>query len=154
MLHTIRGLRIPIRSSDISELSENYSGATLPLILMDMKDCGLFSGKLPIEYWERIIDGDRIKSDWTWLMAYEGIRNNWLRDISGVLRDDFFKTLNKYNISFYDRSKNVENTAKTIRIKNIERIFHTLKSEALLKFLRNIRTDDFGEVRTIPFDDY
>lgn len=144
LIYTIRGLKQKLKSKKISELIGSHAGSTLPLILLDMKQQGLFPQKLPNEHWEGMIDDQRVRSDWIWLLAYEGIRKRWLSDRKGVLKRPFFKAMHDRNVVFYDPRKNVDRSTKVIREK---RATSKQQNFEVLAFLRNIRGFDL-------FDDH
>ncbi|MBY5769584.1 RNA-directed DNA polymerase [Rhizobium leguminosarum] len=115
LLHTLRGLRIKFASKKLAELSENYQGATLPLMLLDMKVKGVFCSGLPTGVWETAITADTIRHDWTWLLGYEAFRRGWLQDTNGLLADPLFVPLANRGVVFYDDTKNVKTTASLRR---------------------------------------
>lgn len=142
-LYTLRGLKFPLNSKPISELMEFHSGSAIPLVLLDMKRKGLNVQKLPISKWENMIDEYRVEHDWVWLLAYEGIRHGWLKDIKGTMTKRFFAPMKTRNVIFYDDTKNVTKSvkAKKDRIQRARR-----ESVAVSVLIRNMRGIlDFGD---------
>lgn len=75
LMYALRGLKTPINSLKISELAEENSSSALALIMLDMKDKGLFVRKLPVNEWESKITIENIYTGPHWLLGYEGIRH-------------------------------------------------------------------------------
>ncbi|TAK08846.1 MAG: RNA-directed DNA polymerase [Rhizorhabdus sp.] len=127
-IYTLRGLNIALNSRNICETMKYYPSSAIALILLDMESKGLCARRLPKDTWEQNISKEKVRTDWIWLLAYEGIRHGWLRDTSGVMADSLFAPLSKRNIVFYDPRRNVPKTEKTVKIraasrrKNVERI--------------------------------
>jgi hypothetical protein len=107
LIYTIRGLRQYLRRSRMAEILKEYSGACIPLVVLDMESKGLVNFRIPKEVWESSFDGDRVRSDWSWLLAYEAIRKGWLVDKHGILRLPFFSEMDTRDVVFYDPKKNV-----------------------------------------------
>lgn len=132
LLHTLRGLRIKFVSKKLSELSESYQGATLPLILLDMKAKGVFCSGLPTGTWEASITADTIRHDWTWLLGYEAFRRGWLHDTHSLLADPFFAPLISRGVIFYDDAKSVKTVASIRRKRVAKRKMSNQLAEAML----------------------
>lgn len=142
LLHTLRGLRIKFVSKKLAELSEVYQGATLPLMLLDMKAKGIFCSGLPTAAWEASITADTIRHDWTWLLGYEAFRRGWLQDVNNLLADPFFAPLISRNIVFYDDAKNVKTTA-SIRRKRVAKRKTSNRLAAAMLFQLAARASSF-----------
>lgn len=106
-IYTLRGLKIKSSSRKIAEGMEIYSGAAIPLILLDMQANDLFLSKLPVGKWEAAVHPDTILTDPIWLLGYEGIRKGWLADINGSMSTPFFDAMNQRDVVFYDPTRNV-----------------------------------------------
>lgn len=133
-IYTIRGMHARCDSSRIAELAEDYRGAIVPLILLDMKNRNLFRHKLSVDIWQDRISRESITSDSTWLLAFEGIRNGWLADRRNVMQTPFFRSLMDENVQFYDRSKNVKRSTAVKRRRFEERtIFGRMLRDAILR---------------------
>ena len=74
--------------------------AAIALILLDMKSKGLCIGKLPTQVWEGKISEDSVKSDWTWLLAYEAYRHGWMVDHNKLLNKSLFKAMASRKVVF------------------------------------------------------
>jgi len=98
----------------------------------------------PIEVWESEVNADSALSDWSWLFAYEGIRNGWLQDINGTMSSPFFKAMSDRNVIFYDPSKNVQKSESVKRKRNFERKEQNHEVTLFLEMLRgvNFETND------------
>jgi hypothetical protein len=133
-VYTLRGMRTACKSTRLSELVEHFRGSTLPLLLLDMKNSGLFNRKLPIGTWERQISKESILTESSWLLAYEGYRNGWLVDKSRAMGGPFFRTLADRNVVFYDRTKNVKRSSsiKRLRAQRQKSVFADLRRALLL----------------------
>jgi hypothetical protein len=107
MLYTLRGLKTPFQSKRISQHMEYHFGSVIPIVLLDMKDKYLFKSKLPVAKWEAQINKEQIRKDWSWLLAYEGIRHGWLKDKKHVMNEQFFNAMQSRGVEFYDEKKNV-----------------------------------------------
>lgn len=127
MMYTLRGLKTPFQSKSIADQMEFHIGSSIPIVLLDMKNKGLFKSVLPIANWEKQLDGDRIRKDWIWLLAYEGIRNGWLKDKKSIMSKSFFEPMITRNVQFYDPSKNVPKIAAAHR-KRMNAIKSSIKS--------------------------
>lgn len=93
LLYTLRGLKCPLSSKAISEAAETTASSSLGLVLLDMQSKGLCIRSLPKAEWENSITDDRVRSDWIWLLAYEGFRHCWLSDKKGLMAKSFFKPM-------------------------------------------------------------
>jgi len=136
LLYTIRGIKRPICSKRIAELSEITPSSTLALLLLDMRSRNIFINSLPTASWESQVTPDRIRSDWIWLLGYEGIRNGWLNDRMNAMNDPFFRALNKFNVSFYDRQRNIMASKAYVRQRQISQ---KLNFQALQRLMLTLR---------------
>ena len=107
LLFTLRGLKCPINTRSICEATENIQSATIPLLMLDMNSKGLVHWKLPIGVWQSQITKESIRTDWTWLLAYEGIRNGWLSDPHNLMNEPLFEPLNRRGITFYNSDASI-----------------------------------------------
>lgn len=140
LLYTLRGLKKPIKSSRIMKYAENVQSSSIRLLLLDMTSKDLCVTPAPAEKWENEINEQRILSDWSWLAAYEGIRNGWLKDKQRVMARPFFKAMNSRNVVFYDPRRNVRKSASVKRDRNRER---RQQNREVLSFLEALRGVDF-----------
>ena len=81
---------------------EYHFGSVIPIVLLDMKDKYLFKSKLPVAKWEAQINKEQIRKDWSWLLAYEGIRHGWLKDKKHVMNEQFFNAMQSRGVEFYE----------------------------------------------------
>lgn len=114
VLYTMRGLKKPFSASRIMDQVENVSSSAVRLLMLDMRDKGICTSRLPIQKWEAEVSEERVLSDWTWLYAYEATRRGWIGDPKNILNKPFFKPMHDRNVVFYDPSKNVRNS-KTVK---------------------------------------
>lgn len=142
LLYTLRGLRQCINSKAICDASARVQSATIALILMDMNSKNLISSELPIDEWQSQISEDSILSDWTWLMAYEGIRHGWLSDEHNLMEKPLFKPLDRQKIMFYNPNKKFSASANARKKRVKKREVFEVKD-----FLEDIR-----EIEIIDFD--
>lgn len=140
ILYTLRGLKKPIKSSKIMKFAEAVQSSTIRLLLLDMSSKGLCVTPAPVKKWEEEINEERVLSDWSWLVAYEGIRKGWLRDIHGLMAKPFFKAMSDRDVVFYDPKKNVKTSSSVKRARNRERHEQNLE---VLTFLEAIRGVEF-----------
>jgi hypothetical protein len=139
LLHTIRGLKQPLKSKAVVELIGKSAGAVLPIILLDMKHNGLVPATLPTARWEAMISEDRIRTDWSWLLAYEGIRHGWLSDPKGVAAGAFFKPMYDRNVVFYDPKKNVVSSTRASKARWARVRRESVEVLRFLQFVRGFR---------------
>lgn len=142
LLYALRGLKRPFQSKYICETSEYTQSSALALVLLDIKHKGLGVGSLPKAEWEAQISEDRVLSDWSWLLAYEGFRHGWLSDGKGLLKKPFFKPLFDRNIVFYDSDKNIETSKSFVAKRRRLRKIQNLEIKLLFEDIRGI---DLGE---------
>lgn len=116
-LYTLRGLKIGVNSSLISELSEVTPSSSLALVLLDLDSRGQWVRQLPKTTWEAGITKERVRCDWIWLLAYEGFRKGWLKDTRGVMGDGFFAPMSARDVVFYDPKRNVRPTSKVVKLR-------------------------------------
>jgi hypothetical protein len=140
LLHTIRGLRMPIRSKVISEHVEAIKSSALGLLLLDLRQSGIFVNKLPTAQWEAQINEENVASTWLWLLGYEGIRLGWLADKNNIMRQPLFHEMNTRNVVFYDERRNVPKLVNVVRRRSAA--IKVRKSD-LIHFLRKMRGLDF-----------
>jgi hypothetical protein len=143
LIYTLRGLRIPLNSRRVAELSELIPSSVLSLILLDMKHKGLCVQSLPKSSWVAQISADRVEKDWIWLLAYEGIRHGWLPDPKGVMNKPFFQAMAARNIIFYDERKNVPPSASFVRTKKRARKQDNLDTKKLLSSIRGFNSPGY-----------
>ena len=141
-IYTLRGLKVALHSKKICDLIEATASSALALILLDMKDKGLCIGSLPTTEWSNLITEERVRSDWSWLLAYEGIRHGWLNDPNSVMGGPFFQAMASRNVVFYDSTRNVPTLAKVVRDRNQ---FRKSQFAAVQKFIQHLRGFEFGE---------
>ncbi|HEY8098902.1 MAG TPA: RNA-directed DNA polymerase [Methylobacter sp.] len=143
LIYTLRGLRYPLRSKYISETIETVSSSALALILLDMNSKGLCAFRLPDVEWTRRITGDSVKSDWIWLLGYEGIRHGWLADPHNVMAEPFFRAMASRHVAFYDPKKNVPSSRKIVELRKRSHRSYALEAQKLLQELREIKFVDY-----------
>jgi len=141
-IYTLRGLKIPLRSKKIRDLIRTTESSALALILLDMRDKELFGYSLPTSEWSNLITEERVRSDWLWLLAYEGIRHGWLSDPNGVMAGPFFRAMASRNVAFYDPTRNVPTLAKVVR-EGIQS--RKDQSATVQRFIQDLRGFEFGE---------
>ncbi|ESZ74261.1 hypothetical protein X726_22580 [Mesorhizobium sp. L103C105A0] len=140
LLYTLRGLKCPLSSKVISDAAETTASSSLGLVLLDMQSKGLCIRSLPKAEWENSITDDRVRSDWIWLLAYEGFRHGWLNDKKGLMAKSFFKPMASRNVVFYDPKKNVqksEKIVKAVRGASVRNAFAVAKMFETLRGLNN-----------------
>jgi hypothetical protein len=127
----------------ISTLSEITPSSSLALILLDMKSKGLFVGALPIDKWNSDINRESVKTDWMWLLGYEGIRHGWLSDKTKVMDDAFFKAMASRNVAFYDPTKNVTRSTSVNKWRWLFRKQQRKETQKILNAIRNVQEEDY-----------
>ena len=140
LLYTLRGLKKPIKSSKIMKYAESVQSSAIRLLLLDMSSKGLCVTPDPAQKWEEEINEERVLSDWSWLVAYEGIRKGWLKDKHGLMAKPFFKAMSDRDVVFYDPSKNVRTSASVKRDRSRER---REQNREVVSFLEALRGVDF-----------
>lgn len=135
LLYTLRGLEQCIDSKIIRNASAEIQSAAIALVLMDMDSRGLILGKLPVNNWQSQISEDSVLSDWTWLMAYEGIRHGWIADEHNLMEKAFFKPLISQKVKFYDPNKTLLSTNIRKKQATKKRNLHEAKN-----FLEGVRS--------------
>lgn len=138
-IYTIRGLGIHINIRKIAEIAKTIPSSALALVLLDLDSRGLCAGKLPKDHWESEISKDRVKSDWIWLLAYEGFRHGWLKDSHGIMNEPFFHAMHSRGVRFYDPKRNVRKTAATVKRRALLRKW---SRAAIAQYLLNSRGFD------------
>lgn len=143
LLYTLRGLKQHIKSEIVCSESGKTQSAAIALILMDMNSRGLVLKKLPVTEWLSQISRDSIYSDWTWLMAYEGIRHGWLPDNSNLMKQPLFKPLISRDIVFYDPNRNISTSANATAKRERVRKRNLSEIKGLLKDIREVEIADY-----------
>ena len=140
LIYTLRGLKKPIKSAKLMKYAENVQSSAIRLLLLDMTSRGLCITPAPAQKWEAEISEDRVLADWTWLMAYKGIRKGWLKDTKGLMAKPFFKAMADKDVVFYDPSKNVKKSASVKRERNRER---REQNQEVFRFIDALRRVEF-----------
>lgn len=138
ILYTMRGLKKPFSASRIMDQVESVSSSAIRLLMLDMRDKGICTSRLPVQKWETEVSEERVLCDWTWLYAYEAMRRGWIGDPKGILSKPFFKPMHERNIVFYDPSKNVRNSKAVKREQAKLRNQQNVEAVALLSSLRGV----------------
>ena len=120
--------------------AESVQSSAIRLLLLDMSSKGLCVTPDPAQKWEEEINEERVLSDWSWLVAYEGIRKGWLKDKHGLMAKPFFKAMSDRDVVFYDPSKNVRTSARVKRDRSRER---REQNREVVSFLEALRGVDF-----------
>ena len=110
--------------------------AAIALILLDMKSKGLCIGKLPTQVWEGKISEDSVKSDWTWLLAYEAYRHGWMVDHNKLLNKSLFKAMASRKVVFYDPKRNISTSSSEAGNRSTKRKNSIAEVKKLLVRLR------------------
>ncbi|WP_426164043.1 RNA-directed DNA polymerase [Sandarakinorhabdus sp. DWP1-3-1] len=137
LLFTLRGLKQTVTSRILYDSLVNTQSSALALTMLDMNSQGLCRRRLPISAWEACVTEDRVKTEPTWLMAYEGIRHGWLADPRSVMTKPFFQSMASRNVVFYDERRNVTKTEKTVKLRGIARKIDNLEISSLMFQLRH-----------------
>lgn len=140
LLYTLRGLKKPIKSLKIMRYAENVQSSAIRLLLLDMSSKGLCITPAPTQKWEEEFNEKSVLSDWSWLVAYEGIRKGWLKDRHNLMAKPFFRAMYSRDIVFYDPSKNVRKSASVKRDRSRQR---REQNQEVLSFLEALRGVDF-----------
>lgn len=143
LVYTLRGLKVSLHSKKISELMDVTSSSALALILLDMKNKGLCHSNLPIDQWESQCTKERVKSDWIWLLAYEGIRHGWLSNSTNVMADPFFQSMATRNVVFYDPKRNVQKSTSIVQMRNHSRRRERGEMQRIIRYLRGFQFDEY-----------
>ena len=143
LLYLLRGLRRPIGSKVITELTEQLPSSSLALVLLDMKEKGIWSGALPTESWEKMISQESMLSSWIWLLAYEGFRNGWLRDGKTLMSKKFLKPMAEKNVVFYDPKRNIKKSQKAVEMSNKRRRGDIAEAQRILIDLREVMAQEY-----------
>ncbi|WP_337248798.1 RNA-directed DNA polymerase [Rhodovulum sulfidophilum] len=138
LLYTLRGLKRPVDIRSLKELIADVESAAIALILLDMKSKGLCIGKLPTQVWEDKISEDSVKSDWTWLLAYEAYRHGWMVDHNKLLNKPLFKAMSSRNVIFYDPKRNINTSSSESDKRSVRRKRSLLEVKTLLESLRGV----------------
>lgn len=144
LLFAIRGLKRPLSLKLICDAIEDTPSSTIALLLLDMQSQGILLSQLPKQTWEMRVTEERVKSDWSWLVAYEAIRRGWLRDPKGVLGKPFFAALNSRNIRFYDPSRNVLFSRAHVKARRIAGRRDAKAAKKLVMQLRGLTSSVYG----------
>lgn len=138
LLYTLRGLKRPVDIRPIKELIAEVESAAIALILLDMKSKGLCIGKLPTQVWEGKISEDSVKSDWTWLLAYEAYRHGWMVDHNKLLNKPLFKAMASRKVVFYDPKRNINTSSSEADNRSTRRKRSMAEVKKLLESLRGV----------------
>ncbi|MFP7572472.1 RNA-directed DNA polymerase [Marivita sp. S2033] len=138
LLYTLRGLKRPVDIRSLKDLIANVESASIALILLDMKSKGLCIGKLPTLVWEDKISENSVKSDWTWLLAYEAYRHGWLADRNKLLDKPLFKAMSSRNVVFYDPKRNINTSSSEADNRSTRRKRSMAEVKKLLESLRGV----------------
>lgn len=134
LLYTIRGLKKPFYSSRIITNAENIPSSVVRLLLMDMKNKGIYLSRLPIKRWEQEVSKEGILTGWSWLYAYEAIRKGWMNDHHNLLSEPFFGAMHQRNVVFYKPDMNVKDS------KAVKKAHYTIKKQYYLKVKKYLDT--------------
>lgn len=138
LLYTLRGLKRPVDIRSLRDLIADVESASIALILLDMKSKGLCIGKLPMQVWEDKISENSVKSDWTWLLAYEAYRHGWLADRNKLLDKPLFKAMSSRNVVFYDPKRNINTSSSEADKRSTRRKRSMAEVKKLLESLRGV----------------
>jgi len=138
LLYTLRGLKRPVDIRSLKDLIADVESAAIALILLDMKSKGLCIGKLPTQVWEGKISEDSVKSDWTWLLAYEAYRHGWMVDHNKLLNKPLFKAMSSRNVVFYDPKRNINTSSSEADNRSTRRKRSMAEVKKLLESLRGV----------------
>jgi hypothetical protein len=139
LLYTLRGLKKPIKSLKLMRYAESVQSSAIRLLLLDMTSKDLCVTPAPAQKWENELDEESVLSNWSWLVAYEGIRNGWLKDKHDLMDEPFFKAMNDRDVIFYDPSRNVRKSESVKRDRSRERYE---QNQEMLSFLESLRGVD------------
>ena len=143
LLYALRGLRRPVGSKLITELTEYLPSSAVALVLLDMKEKGIWSGALATGSWEAMISQEKTLSSWIWLLAYEGFRNGWLSDKRNLMSKKFFKPMAERSVVFYDPRRTVMKSQRIVEFSSKRRRQDAIEARRILVNLRGIIADDY-----------
>lgn len=138
LLYTLRGLKRPVDIRSLKELIADVESAAIALILLDMRSKRLCIGKLPTQVWEGKISEDSVKSDWTWLLAYEAYRHGWMVDHNTLMNKPIFKAMSSRNVVFYDPKRNINTSSSESNHRSTKRKRSMVEVKKLLESLRGV----------------
>lgn len=141
LLYTLRGLKISISDKHLVDLCTTVRSSAIALTILDMNSKGLLNCPLPTEKWSDQISEHSIHTDWTWLLAYEGMRRGWLPDNDGLMTKPFFSEMNSRGIVFYDERRNVKKRQESVKIKRIVRRQSRFEVKNFMLAIREIDFD-------------
>jgi hypothetical protein len=141
ILHTFRGLRHPVnvRKLPLFENPLQNKSSAISLVLLEMNNSGLVIGSLPIQNWENQITEELVLRDQSWLLAYEGIRNGWLKDINNLKDTPFFRPMYDNGVTFYDPKRNIKKPEIFQQAQHKRRQANIREAKFILSILRQTR---------------
>lgn len=142
LVYTMRGINVPLKSKVFSEIIETTQSSALALILLDMKHRGLFPRKLPVQKWEMDFTLNRVQTDWSWLLSYEGIKHGWLADPHKLMNKPFFQAMRSRDVVFYDPKRNVKRTIKVVQLRRRQQQKNKLFTFRMINEIRGFEFDD------------
>lgn len=142
LLTTLRGLKRPVALKRLCQAAPYLQNSSIILTLLDIRSKGLGVGKLPTDTWTDNATPDRVRTDWSWLYAYEGIRHGWIQDKHNLMAGPFFEPMKKRDITFYDPARNVV-TSLAARRKAMQ--LRKRQISEMRKMLRSLRGHVFWD---------
>jgi len=141
ILHTLRGLkyRLDVRKLPLFDNASKNRSSAISLMALDMNALGLVRGPLPIHHWENHISKELIMRDQSWLLAYEGIRNGWLKDPKNLCNTPFFRPMYDHAVGFYDPKRNIKKFEASQQTRYKHRLANSREARTVLNFLRQTR---------------
>ena len=143
LIYTLRGLKCVIADKNLIDLIASSNSSVLALMILDMKSRGLLRCAISTSYWESQISEISVKTDWSWLLAYEAMRRGWLPDPNGLMAQPFFAAMHSRGVIFYDERRNVRKRREMLRLR-----------KALQKRMRKEVRRFMFTMRDVEFDDY
>lgn len=140
LIYTIRGLKCSVTSRSLIDSLADAPSSAVRLIFLDLKSKGQCPLRLPTQRWEADINIDRIKTDWTWLYAYEAIRKGWLNDRAGVMAHPFFSEMDSRDVVFYDPKRNIPTSR---HVKDIMWSVRKRQRGEIMDYLQKLRDTDW-----------
>ena len=116
--------------------------SAIALLLLDMKSKELCLGTLPIATWESRISEHSTRTDWTWLLAYEGFRHGWLADRDNLMKRQLFAPMDRRDVVFFDPTKNLHSSKSHVADRRKVRKQERLEVRLLMQAMRGV---DWGE---------
>lgn len=142
LVYTLRGLKCLITDKDLVDRISTSNSSVLALMLLDMKERGLVRCAISTNYWESQISEESVKSDWSWLLAYEAMRRGWLPDPDGLMAKPFFAAMHRRGVIFYDERRNVRKRREMLRLRKA--LQRRMRKE-VRRFMFTMRDIDFDE---------